>query len=206
MIYFHRIVFHLNLRPDKAFWLYLLLVLVFFGFCGYTLVDVTFDLSTFFWINPGRDPGFCEPWWWNWIRFGAAGITGVGMMGLAMYGSAGSWESAKQDFVADCDKASKKKESEQEVQMHPLQLYSWSFLYARAVGDCALWAKEMFEHGKIDPYMPLPLWHSLGPFVIVGTIALSRSAWARGKTDRLCTRVRPAEDEKTAPKKDQSMV
>lgn len=112
MTYFHQIRLYLNLRPNKAFQLYLLLALVFFGFYGYTLVDVTFDLSTFIQIKPGRDLEVCKPWWWNQIRFRIAGIAVVGITGLAMYGSAGTWESAKQEFVADCEKALKKEELE----------------------------------------------------------------------------------------------
>jgi hypothetical protein len=64
-----------------------------------------------------------------------------------------------------------------------------------------LWAKEMFEQEKVDPYMLPPLWHSLGPFAVTGTIALSRSGWAKSKTGQFRTRVRPAEDEGTVSEK-----
>lgn len=177
-----------------------------FGSGGYAVADLVSDISTLICKARGGDTFFFERWWWTWIRYFSAGITGVGATIHVVYRVAGSWESAKQNFMTEYERVPERKQLEEEVPMAAQAVYSCSFLYARAVCDCALWAKEMFEHGKIDPYMPPPLWHSLGPFAVLGTIALSRSDWAKGKTGPLRTTVGPAEDEKTASEKGGSMA
>lgn len=189
-----------------AFWIHTVLMFALFGSSGYALADFVSDISTWICIARGGDKFFFERWWWTWTRYITAGSTGVGGTTHVVYRVAGSWEQAKQNFLTECERVPQKKQIEEEVPMAAQAVYSCSFLYARAAVDCALWVKEMSEQGKIDPYIPPPLWHSLGPFAVVATIALSRSNWGRGKTGQLRTRVGPAEDEKTASEKGGSIA
>lgn len=171
-------------------------MLILFGSFGYVLADFVSDLSTWICFERGGDPLLFERWWWTWIRCVAAGITAMCGTTHVVYRVAGSWELAKQNFLTECERVPQKKQIEEEVPMAAQVVYCGSFLYARAIVDCTFWAKEMVEQGRIDPYMAPPLWHILGPYAVVGTLALSRSGWAGRKTERLRTRLRPAGDEK----------
>lgn len=206
VLYFHRFSLYYHIRPDVAFWLYTVLMFTLFGSTGYALADFVGDVSTFVYAERGGDPFLFERWWWTWIRCVTAGMTAVGGTMHVVYRVAGSWESAKRNFLVECEEVPRKKQLWKEVPIAATLVYCISFLYARAVVDCALWAKEMFEQEQIEPYMAPPLWHIWGPYAVVGTLALSRSIWVKGKTARLRTEQRPAEDEKTAFKKDESMV
>lgn len=204
--FFHRFSVYFHIRLDLAFWLYTVLMFVLFGSCGYAMANIVSDLSTWICIERGGDPFLFERWWWTWIRCITAGIAAVGGTTHVVYRVDGGWEAAKCDFLVDCEEVPRKKQLWKEVRIAAILIYSASFMYARAASDFLLWAKEMLEQGKIDPYMAPPLWHILGPYAVVGTHAMSRSDWVKGKTSRLRTRQKPAEDGNTACEKGGLMV
>jgi hypothetical protein len=209
VLHFHQLTSYLKLRLDAAFYLSCVLVILLFGSIGYLFADSIIGTINFIYTLQADNSAFSEKWWLTWIRPGTAGIAGAGMLAYLMYGAGGSWRSAKQNFSVARDRAEevRRLETEKEkVTTGAWLYYSVVLTYSKAVFDFALWAMETFKQRDIEQKMVQPLWCSLGPFAVVGTVALSRSGRAKGNT--LSPRTEPVvtDVEKLVIREDESMT
>jgi hypothetical protein len=185
VLHFHQLTSYLRLRLDAAFYLFCVVVILLFGSIGYLFADSIIGIIDFIYTLQANDSALSEKWWLTWIRPGTAGIAGAGMLAYLVYGAGGSWRSAKHNFSTARDRAEEAKRLEtkkEKVATGAWLYYSIVLTYSKAVFDCALWATEMFKQRDIEQKTVRPLWCSLGPFAVVGTVALSRSGWAKGNT------------------------
>jgi hypothetical protein len=209
VLHFHQLTFDLRLRLDVAFYLFCVVVILLFGSIGYLFADSIIGIIDFIYSLQANNSAFSEKWWLTWIRPGTAGIAGAGMLAYLVYGAGGSWRSARQNFSTARDRAeeAKRLETEKEkVTTGAWLYYSVVSTYSKAVFDCALWATETFKQQDIEQKTVRPLWCSLGPFAVVGTVALSRSGWAKGNT--LSPRTEPVvtDVEKLVVRENESMT
>jgi hypothetical protein len=205
---FHQVTSSLNLRLDAAFMLYYVVVVLFLGSACYLFANFTIDIIEIASTWRADDPALSKTSWLLWVGLGTAATALLGMLALLVYNLGGSWKSAKQNFATDRAKAEEEAKSinEKKVAIGVFTLYTWVFLYSRAFFDAALWAMELFEKGKAERQMVPPLWHSLGPFAIVGIVALARSDRVRGETasHRVVSGV--ADEEKLVVKDSEAMT
>jgi hypothetical protein len=209
VLHFHQLTSCLRLRLDAAFYLFCVVVILLFGSIGYLFADSIIGIIDFIYTLQANDSALSEKWWLTWIRPGTAGIAGAGMLAYLVYGAGGSWRSARQNFSTARDRAeeAKRLETEKEKATTGVWLYySVVLTYSKAVFDCALWATQTFKQQDIEQKTVRPLWCSLGPFAVVGTVALSRSGWAKGNT--LSPRTEPVvtDVEKLVVRENESMI